>query len=153
MRRAMTLLEVLLSLALLGGIAIACASWIATAARGTETTAERLRWRSAADATLTLIGNQLAIGDFKPEQQARFEPPRVRASNSSLEIDTRLNGRVATAAIELRDNRLTLTADDERLLLADVATFEAELDEETQILTVTLRSTTGDERARRYTLP
>lgn len=153
MSRGMTLLEVLLSLALLGGIALACASWIGTAARGTEGTAERLRWRSAADATLSLIGDLIVTGDFAPQEQRRSEEARVRVSGTSLEIDTRVDGKAAMAVLELEDGRLVLRAGRERLLLAGVAEFEADLDEETQVLTVTLRSAAGGERTRGYSLP
>lgn len=155
MSRGMTLLEVLLSLALLGGIALACASWVGTAARGTESTAERLRWHSAADASLGLIGDLIATGDFNPNEQRVPERPRVRVETNSLEIDTRLNGRSAIALVEMKEDQLVLRAppDDERLLVADVAQFEAELDAETQVLSVTLRSRAGDERSRRYSLP
>lgn len=153
MSRGMTLLEVLLSLALLGGIALACASWIGTAARGTEGTAERLRWRSAADATLTLIGDLIATGDFVPTEQRRPEEARVRANNAALAIATRVDGVATTTVLELKDGRLVLRAHRERLLLAGVAEFEADIDEETQVLTVMLRSATGGERTRGYSLP
>lgn len=153
MSRAMTLLEVLLSLALLGGISLACASWVGTAARGTEGTAERVRWRSAADATLTLVGDLIATGDFAPQEQRRPEEARVRASGAALEIDTRVDGKATTAILELANGRLVLRAGRARLLLAGVAEFEADLDEETQVLTVTLGSAGGGERARGYVLP
>ena len=108
MTRGMTLLEVLLSLALLGGIAVACASWVGAAARGTEGTAQRLRWQSAADAALGVVGEMIATGDFRLDDQRHLEQPRVRISGGALEIDTRLEGHAATAEIELRDDRLML---------------------------------------------
>lgn len=153
MKRGMTLLEVLLSLALLGGIALACASWVGTAARGTEGTAERLRWRSAAEAALGLVSDLITVGDFSPNEQRIPQQPRVRVEENSLEIDARLDGRAVTAVVELKDGRLMLRADGERLLVADVAEFQAEIDEESQVLAIAIRSSTGDERTRRYTLP
>ena len=83
MNRGMTILELLLALALVSGIAVAALAWTQAAVRTSAATAARLRWESAASATLELIGDLLTSGE---ELLDRGDEPRVVAWAASLAV-------------------------------------------------------------------
>lgn len=60
LRRGMTLLEVLLALALLAGVALACFSWSGFAARVVAERGGQAAWRRGAEGALGYVGDLLA---------------------------------------------------------------------------------------------
>ncbi len=160
MTRAMTLLETLLALALLGGISIASVSWLQIAGRNTQTIAEESRWLTAADAALDVINESLTTTDTNVPTHRELTD---YLAGNLLVIPTRTDGRAARRLIGVEDNRLLLddtpgrsvriSTTAARLLVGDVATFSCEIEEDSRLLTVTLESTTGLTRQRSAILP
>ena len=158
--RGLTLIELLAALALLGMLTIALASWTQTTLRVSARTSREQPWLSAADAALARIGEDLLVGDFEPPPPGRGKstsvPPRVVASANRLVITTREVGAVLDHAYILERFRHRLvrrSGDSQSLLLGDVGEFNCSVDDEKKLLTVTIASTTGLIRTRRFALP
>lgn len=62
-RRGLTLLELLLALALLSGLAAISVTWTASSISSSRGIQERVRWMTAATAALDLLGDDLRFGD------------------------------------------------------------------------------------------
>ena len=168
--RGLTLLESLLALALLSALAVALAGWTSTAVRATEGAPERIRWRSAAEATMRLIEGDLTLGDFPP---GAGENERVRMERGDLILLARGDARDPDLAGRPVERRYRLSNDGrshlilierpvsrtapnltrERMLLGRVARFEAEISDDARALSVTLECLDGTAVHRRFRLP
>ena len=88
-RRAMTLVELLVAIALLTAVVAATASWLQITSRTATVAAASTRFEAAADAVFRLIEEDIAVGDFdKPPRRQRRVPRNPRDSR---------NDKVATA--------------------------------------------------------
>ncbi len=172
MRRALTMIEVLVALGLLSALVLTLTSWIQTTARA-GTLAEPVRWRVAAEAVLQLIHDDLKTGDFLTEQQRRRNrQPRVMVENGSLRIDTRASSSGGGAipgggggptvhhyALDAFTGELTRTNGPKlgrkttRLLLGKVDAWLCAQDEQRTMLTVIITSDAGQSIQRSYLLP
>jgi type II secretory pathway component PulJ len=152
----MTLLEVVLALALLAGIALAATGWTTTTARTSRQLADESAWSLAAAATLGLIGDDLASGD------PIHDGVPVKADGRVLSIRTRDADGPAVHTIEHRDGRLILRRTaraqqqaSETVLLDQVVQFQAILeaaDDERTILSVAIERDNGVVIRRRWVL-
>lgn len=155
--RAMTLIELLLSLALLSSLAIACAAWMSTSTRLLTTRAPEARWLAAAERTLDALGFWIAIEDSgaRPRPEPRWEALpegdgcliRTRVATLNREGSPQL---VQAVVVRREADRLTshfLSAEHEladRLLLAGMAHIEiGEAADSPGIFRVVLTSTGG----------
>jgi type II secretory pathway component PulJ len=130
MRRAMTLLEVVLALALLAGVAFAATSWTTLTARAADQLADESAWSLAAASVFGLIGEDISCCD------PLHDGERVEIDGGSLSIRTRDGQGPAIHVISQRDDRLVLVRiahasqpHVESLLLDRVARFEVSSDE------------------------
>lgn len=132
--RAMTLIETLAALALLGLLAAASFGWITASQRSLAETASSTTWSRAASATLTLLADDIASVDAASDTSVRLEPASSRLWSEdakpieSITMDSRTAG-IGACHIEYRfdksSGRLTRTAGEhERLLLARIESFE-----------------------------
>lgn len=89
-RRSMTLLETVLALALLGGLAVASVAWTTSAVSSSRRLGDRANWESAAQATLRLIERDLATGDAPARTTDRSgRPTWLQTDKDSLRIRVR----------------------------------------------------------------
>ncbi|MCH8166198.1 MAG: prepilin-type N-terminal cleavage/methylation domain-containing protein [Planctomycetes bacterium] len=168
MRRGLTMVELLLALSLLSAILLATASWTQVAARTTADSIYPVRWRAAAQAVLQLIHDDLVTGDFTDTQRGRRnQNARVAVVNGALRIRTRAighTGDVTGLAIhryafdaysgQLRLDQQTVTGTRyTRPLLDQVQEWQCVIDEEQNLLTVTITSSEESVIARSYLLP
>jgi prepilin-type N-terminal cleavage/methylation domain-containing protein len=156
MRRGMTMVELLLALALLSGLALACVSWTAAASRSLATEGGRASWRAAAERSLNLVDEAFAVEDVRLRTGGgrRARGPRVEIGNGRLTVGTRAavqgDKPAAAAAMRMRVADGVLHADwldDEgrelasRPLLGEVAALEVdteELEDRRVLLTIRL---------------
>lgn len=170
--RGLTLVEVLVSLALLASLAAATAVWLTTAHAGARRIEGSLRLEAAMEATLDRIGEDVLIGDFLVDRQAapRSAAGRIhRVTTSGGELSVMTRGGVGdhlgqpvrhfyrferTAGRLVREVVAQESADTiSRLLMAELADFEAQYDPIEQTLRATLRSTNGVTRVRTWSMP
>ena len=166
MRRGLTMLELLVAVGLLSALLLATASWTRVAARSSTSTAEPMRWRVAAEAVLSLIHDDLATGDFaNVGRRGRNQAPRVEVTYGTLRINTRsvapgdVIGSVTnrytldsfSGELQL-DQRTRLGRRSARLLLDGVSKWKCELDEEKDILTISIVSNDATGVGRSYLL-
>jgi prepilin-type N-terminal cleavage/methylation domain-containing protein len=171
MRRpsGMTLIEVLASLALLGSVLMGAAWWVRGAADvGLRFDHEVNQERTVA-ATLEAIDHDLTVGDDDLAATAIAKTAKVTVKDRGLEILTREAGIGAVVhRFELSSvaNELTLATkrvgsaasspadhDSPRVLLGDVATWDATFDPKTKTLHVALRTESGNTCERTWSLP
>jgi len=134
MRRGLTLLELLLAVALLAAAAAAIVPLTRTALGSMQDIDRDLAWQRSADMALAEIDRLLLRRDRDPSR-----------ANAVTTTDDHLRVRLATGAtvtIRSEDDRLLSghTTDPERLLLAEIENASFELNEETKLLTVRLKS-------------
>jgi type II secretory pathway component PulJ len=154
MRRGLTLLELVLALALLVGIAVTATSWTTTSARAADRLGEESAWSLATDATLGLIGEAVASGD------PIHDVERVRVNDDAIMLRTRDSRGPATLTIERRDDLLVLvrkaesqSRGEESTLLDRVAAFEPSLehtDDDRLVLSLKLTRLDGAVLTRRW---
>jgi len=131
----MTLLELITALALLSTLGIGAAAWIDTAAGAQRAIAPQLRWREAAEATLDVIADDVAIGDFG----STVSGPLVSVAGEGAVIRTRGEGGPAQHEYRLNGRELQLTRTHATsVLMSDVAALDVVLAEETDLLHVTI---------------
>ncbi len=164
--RALTLIETLLTLALLAAIVAASASWTALAGRFGSQAVEPMRREAVADAAFTRIYDDLATGDFDERVSSRKDGganthERVRVKDGELEIDGRA-GVTHTYRLDRASGRLerierTGSSSRTRILIVDVVEFTCVLDAERQALDVSIELATDDGPStiltRRYRVP
>jgi len=91
----LTLIEMLVSLALLSGLMLAVVSWTQAAARSGAELAGPHAWRSAAERIIGLIHDDIQSGDWRPRVDDRTtRQPLVQLENGELTIRTRSAGEV-----------------------------------------------------------
>lgn len=138
-RPGLTLLELLLALALLSGLAMAAVAWTTTSVDSSRMLSARVRWENAANATLRLIERDLATGDTR---SGRFGPgagqPSLEVEPGLIRIPTRqppYTGRERTTyrfdesggILTRRTTDETGHEGDEIVLLGDLAAVEFEV--------------------------
>ena len=146
MRRGLTLLELLLALALLTGVSAAILPLTRVALGGMHEIDQRLLWKRSADMTLGEIDRLLIRRDHR---ESRDHP--VKADGQRLTI--RLAGG-STVTLVSRDDRLESGGGTQapEVLLGDLEEVIFELDDEHDVLTVTLTSMYGQTAERVWRL-
>lgn len=155
MRRAMTIVELLLALALLSGLALACVSWTTAASRTLATEGGRASWHAAAERSLDLVDEAFAVEDarLRTDGSRGDHSRRVEIRDSWITVGTRAaipgDKPAVAAAMRLRVADGVLRADwlDEegrelasRPLLGEVAALQADTQElEDRRVLLTLR--------------
>lgn len=166
MNRGATLLEVVVSLALLASLMLVLTSWtrLVGAVDGVGGDA---RWRVAAEALLDRIHEDVLVGDFESAPDDRCD--RVRVEAGELVVHTRRTaapGGPVLHAYALEDDDATIVARDElpavgrrrgprgegHVVLGDVAAFETALDDESGVLLVQVSSVGGTRLDRRIAI-
>jgi len=158
MNRGMTMVELLLALALLSGLMLACVSWTTAASRALATEGGRASWRAAAERAVELVDETLAVEDAG--LRARGDRgPRVALGDMSIDVRTRAavmaDRPAVAAAMRLRLTDGVLRADwldaegrvlASRPLLGEVAALEVdtqELEDRRVLLTLRLVHSAG----------
>jgi prepilin-type N-terminal cleavage/methylation domain-containing protein len=162
MRRGLTLIETLASLALLALIASAAAGWIATASAFSARAADQIVVDSAVEAVFTQLQDDLSSGDFpRPEHE-----PAVTIVRDGFSLGPRPVGSDAPRPM-VRAYRLTpggnLVVENHepgshgpartRALLNGVRRWEGAYDPDTRRLSVRLVDARGVEHVRRFRAP
>ena len=144
MSRGLTLLEMLLSLAIFSSMMIVAVGWMQSAGTASVKARKQLIWRSAANAALQVIHDDLATGDFELMQHGNTQPkPLVIIENEALSVTTRSIGEPAVHvySLEISTRQISRSAGGEaRLLVSDVDEFILDHDEDEAVLTVEIRS-------------
>jgi len=159
----LTLIEVLVSMALLTGVFIAVGAWIEVTASASSSISTPLQWQQAADVTMRVIADDLHTGDFTAEpihdNQPRVE---VNENTGALTIDTRIAGHGPVSVIiehNSETNRLMriVRANEQavasRVLIGDVSDWQCALNDEQTQVAVTIESTNGQSVFRGFALP
>lgn len=170
-RSAFTIIELLVSLALLAGLSTVLVSWMMTVARFDATHRPRQQWEQSADEVLSAINHDLLVGDFGMVDRRGRSVPRATLSNEQvLRIQTRqsaLHGSKLIGAVfheyRLDNSRQLLFIQsssvedpnqvETRPLLSDVEALKLELNKEKEVLTVRIRSVLDQEVTRRFKWP
>lgn len=157
-----TLAEVLLSLALLSGLAAAIASWTVATARAVTNVTSPIAWQTAAHAVLDRIGRDQVVGDFGIELENPRKPeadPRVAVHDEVLTVRTREDGpcvrhyarnpdpQAEALEVRIESSRHPVWV---RQLLRDVTAWHCDLDAKTQVLHVVLEGPGGLRAERSY---
>ncbi|MFG0243481.1 MAG: prepilin-type N-terminal cleavage/methylation domain-containing protein [Phycisphaerales bacterium JB054] len=171
MRHGMTMVELLLALALLSGLALACVSWTATASRALATEGGRASWRAAAERSLDLVDGAFAVEDvgLRTGGGRRERGPRVEIGDGWITVGTRAavpgDKPLVAVAIQLRVADGVLRAawlDHEgrelasRPLLGDITALDVasqELEDRRVLLTLRLVHRAGASVERTWRLP
>lgn len=163
-RRAMTMIELVVSLALLGVISIVSASWMTATLRTQNASTKDSRWDRSAYAVLASIERDLLMVDWL-ESSGRSRNPRVSTSSGQILIRTRENGLVRqiayrsddTFGVLYRMNNGDRIPRGEPPLLGELDRFTAEIEaapESSQLSVLRVRLARSDGRSleRSYTL-
>ncbi|MFG0243493.1 MAG: prepilin-type N-terminal cleavage/methylation domain-containing protein [Phycisphaerales bacterium JB054] len=171
MRRGMTMVELLLALALLSGLALACVSWTTAASRALATEGGRASWHAAAERSLDLVDEAFVVEDVRLRTGGgrRVRGPRVEMGDGWITVGTRAavpgDKPLVAAAIQLRVADGVLRADwldhegrelASRPLLGEVAALEVdtqELEDRRVLLTLRLMHGAGASVERAWRLP
>ncbi len=162
MRRGLTMLELLFSLALLTVVMLTAGSWIRLVSATGALAAGPARWEASARAALQLIEDDILVADF--HVPGRDAP--VEVADGGLILQTRLacagdpSGPLrhrysldpGLDALRLEE-RTTSKAVHTRRLLTDVRSWSCEHDEDRNVLSITLVSNDGVTVSKRYRLP
>lgn len=167
--RGLTLIELLAALVLLALITGAMSSWLMTIARGSRPFTERTQLRAAAEALFERITEYLATGDVNPTEP---ESDRPSVSGEALTISTRSLGAGSRGTRVQRvywfdSSKNTISRRDTPsggappcALLGNVVGMNCLLrpvDERQpdagHVLTLTIRSTVGEQFQQRWLIP
>ncbi len=159
MTRGMTMVEILVSLALLALVMVGGAQWLNIAASTQTGAVHEAAWRVAAERTLELIHDSVRAGDSPTDELLE----RVHVVDNRLLVTTRsVAGTTGPEEhrydVDLLTNRLVLTVKDvrndesTRLLLDRVQEWQCAIDEEELILSVFISSSNGESVRRRIPL-
>jgi prepilin-type N-terminal cleavage/methylation domain-containing protein len=151
--RGMTLLEVVVSISILGALFVVAARWTAQATH-LEAQSSEVLWECSARALLDRIEEAVREGDFEEDQAAR---PTLEAGTLSVRgrklrsgtgfTKTRFSWAQAAGEILLeRDGR-------REVALGSVSRFETRLDRKQALLEIVLESRSGRRLAREVSLP
>lgn len=164
MRRGLTLIEMLLSLALCAAIIAGMAGWMQLSLRPDDSCA-RIAWERAAEAIMLAISDDLATCDRAPQSSRALRNSahdQIAASTGELRLRTR---SPSTGNISSTEKRYVFDGSSQNLvsehggaggrrrILTDVASFEASIDQSQRILTITLTSCDGQIVTRRFRTP
>jgi len=167
MRRGLTMIELLVALGLLSAVMLAVVSWTQVMAQTSQHATGPVRWRSAAEAVLRLIHDDLVSGDLvAARKRGTRDKPRIQIVDGVLQINTRAVDPAGTSgpvvhryALEVssralrREQRTLQGPPSSRLLLDDVLEWQCAVDEEEQVLRVSVTSQDQITVARTYLLP
>lgn len=159
MRRAMTMVETLLSIGLLALVMLGGAQWLNVAASTQNGSVDRTQWRHAAERALDLIHDSVHAGDLPNDEPLA----RVRVADNRLRISTRsiagANGpEDQVYEYDEETGRLVLQVrsvdgkESTRLLLPYVQSWTCAIDEDVLVLRVEVTSSTGEAVVRRIKL-
>lgn len=170
-RRGMTILEVLLSLVLLGALASMLTSWLVTISRASAEHGSRMQWRSAARGALDLIEDDLTTGDFEIGAQGHLAQPQVVVVEPSrLRIRTRstwthspqapgpaiheylFDPMAGVLMLSISSNSSAMSPW-RRSLVTSVTAWEVDSNEEQRILSIRIESSSGEAMSRRFSWP
>lgn len=155
MRSGMTLVEMLVTIALLSVVIVVMTTWTILAAKSQILISEALAWRTAAETSLQRIHEDIVSGSWS--ERVELEP-RVTARNGELLIRSRSeNGgsvlyRYHADAISGTLRRTTGAAGGESLV-NQVNEFNCRLDQKKRLLSVTLTDSAGRQLYRGYRIP
>lgn len=164
MRRALTLIEMLLSLALCTAIIAGMAGWMQLSLRPDDSCA-RIAWKRAAEAVMLAISDDLAACDRAPQSSRALRNSahdQIAVSTGELRLRTRSPFTGNSSSTEKRyvfdGSSQNLVAEhggagDRRSVLAGVVSFEASVEHEKRMLTVTLTSCDEQIITRRFRTP
>ncbi len=168
-RRGLTLIELLLSLALLGSLCSLLTAWLVTTSRIVSEHSPRLKWQTAARTVLSLIEADLECGDFDARSQSNRHASRIEISDEGiLRIQCRSNASNSSSGAVTHEYALDgpagvlslniiapgdSAAPFTRPLLDDVAGWLVTQDVETRTIAVGLESSSGLIVRRRFTWP
>ena len=108
MKRALTLIELLTALVILGGLTAAIVPWLQTASYLYTDVAPQQSWLMTAERALDQIGHDLDTGDFySPTQEQNRESKGAKRPDQSPRLSVSDEG--STLSIETRRNPLTLS--------------------------------------------
>lgn len=161
MKRGLTLFELVAALALFGSVLGVCLSWIQFAGRSTSAVVRPMQWHAAAEQVMRRIEEDLRVGDFDPDDDARTLL-KARVEDARLLVRTRGAGGEVEHEFGLStDGVLSRTErpagargrgdDPARMLLSEVARFEAQAEPSTQRLAVRIVSREGQAVAGEWT--
>ncbi len=127
-RLGLTMVELLISLALLSLVTAAGVGWLQTTAARGVVKADDVRWQAAAEQAIQRIAESIAVRDFDPDDRQ----PQVRVTESSLRVESREPGTGQVSqmfAVEPWAHQLTRTTGqrEPRLLVGDVAGWDIEI--------------------------
>lgn len=157
-----TLVELLISLALLSIVLVGLTSWLGLSGRITRSISDRARFEAAAGTLLERLNEDLQTGDFDLEDK---EEDRVTVGLDSLRIKTRSKEPTKTGLSIVREYRfdsqmgaLLLDRDrsgDSSVLLGDLVSVDFSLTERSNevFLEVVLVSSFGHSLSRRFRVP
>lgn len=164
MRRALTIVEMIVATALLALIMVAGAQWLSIASSGHSGRVNGLDWRNNAELTAQLIHDALIAGDRGEKDEWQN---RVQANENTLTISTRAVANQPTGGpeehiyeLDEQHQQLILktrslgsrTANGTRILLDQVATWSCNIDDDLEVLSIAITSTSGETVQRSYQL-
>ncbi|MEN1705231.1 MAG: prepilin-type N-terminal cleavage/methylation domain-containing protein [Planctomycetota bacterium] len=123
--RGLTLIETLISLSLLAVLAGVLTSWTVTSQRIASETADEVRWETAADAVLSMVRDELVLGDFPDPGDRRSTPRVLLVEESSLRWTSRdpKSGAARSRRLRLDQDGQVVVLDETEVLLGRVAEF------------------------------
>lgn len=162
--RAMTLIELLVSLSLLAVISVVAASWMTMMLRTQSTTSTDAVWDRSASAVFNLIARDIFVVD-RLDVAGRGNVPRVEIADGKLRIRTRDRGYVGTVeySFDPGEEQVTRSTIDTKPsgsaapLLGDAKGFSFEIKEQSElvpfpVLRVRMERSDGLSLERTYTL-
>lgn len=162
MRRGLTMLELLFSLALLTVVMLTAGSWIRLVSATGTLVAGPARWEAAAHAALQLVEDDILVADFHvPGRDALVEVAagglilRTRlacAGDPSGLLQHRYSLDPGQDALRLEERTSTNSVHTRRLL-NDVASWSCQHDKDRNVLSITIVSNDGVTVSKRYRLP
>lgn len=156
MNRGLTLIEMLVSIALLSALMTVLTGWLQVSLRATQTVGEQGRWEAAARQVLQRIQEDVNTFDWQAETSAG----RIRVEAGELLIHTRSKGAVEhTYVLDPRGRRLRRHVKQQdgslstSLLLSRVARWDVALDRDIGLLVVTITGPDSTVCRRSFVLP
>lgn len=134
MRRGLTLIELLLALTLLTGVAAATLPLTRSVLGGAREIDQKLLWQRSAEMTLGEIDRLLLRRDRRDRGT-----PGIRVENERLVIPL-TGGSIATLALDSSELKISMSRPPDRVLIGNLDGITFAIDEESETLMVELRS-------------
>ena len=134
MRRGLTLIELLLALTLLTGVAAATLPLTRSVLGGAREIDQKLLWQRSAEMTLGEIDRLLLRRDRRDRGT-----PGIRVENECLVIPL-TGGSIATLALDSSELKISMSRPPDRVLIGNLDGITFAIDEESETLMVELRS-------------